>query len=833
MNIFKNKMAMAIGMTSGLLSTDLLAAMALEEIVVTATKTAESQQTVPLAITALDSTAMEQRGITETSELSGLVPSLVVSSPYGRSQPNFALRGVSVANEFNANAASPIGVYVNEDYKQFRPTHGMQLFDLERIEVIRGPQGTLFGRNTTGGAISVHTKMPDVYNDGELHGYALGKYGNYNRWTLEGAVETALIENILAVRLAYTENKGDGYLKNRTPEYIPSMVDLLTNPANASKAVNAVSNEDMASTEDRAGRLTVVFMPTDDLEVDFVATVGRSNPWGTVPISNEFADINGDGLTENVFGYSRALFGLNDDEITTDQNGRYRTEADDYTLTFKYAINEQLSFTSITGYQDGEYDIANDCDGMPIPACYAHFQSDFDQINQDFRFTWEGDRGKFIIGAYYGEDEVNTNNDQTFFQPLEDLAGIPAVAFEQFSASVPLAGVISGAMSFAGISSFPTFNPPVASWIGLGNFIAGSADPTSPLFSALATGFKTNSSFTQERESQAIYFEGSYDFTDALRVTLGLRYTEDEFTLADVRSTFYDVNNVPQFNAIPLSASPDTGLTMNDLTGSSEEVTGRVMVDYQFDDSKMTYASYSRGYRAGTFNGLASQSVDQVTFVSPEFIDAYEIGFKSRLFDDSLQLNLAAFYNDYQDQQVQEVVGATTFLRNASGEMQGIEAELQSYLTDTLFVSLSAGYLKSEYDDGVVVNGIDIGGNQFPFAPEVTANLFFNWEIVEVENGVVELSGTARYQDKTWFDPFNSEKTDLNGPGDSSQYQDAYTIVDARLSYSTEDYNVALWAKNIADKFYKVSGFDTSAFGFDHAIRGEPRTYGVEARYNF
>lgn len=832
MIIYKHKLSVAVGLALGMASPWLCAAPALEEVVVTATKVAESQQTVPLAITAFDSAALAQKGITETSDLSGVVPSLVVSSPYGRSQPNFALRGVSVANEFNANAASPIGVYVNEDYKQFRPTHGMQLFDLERIEVIRGPQGTLFGRNTTGGAISVHTKMPEMEAVGEFHGYVSGKYGNYNRWNIEGAVDATLVEDVLAVRLAYTDNQGDGYLKNKTPVTIPSMVDLLTTGA-ATKSVNALTNEDMASIDDSAGRVSVLFTPSDNFEAQFVATIGRSEPWGTVPIVNEFADINGDGQTENVFGYSRAMFGLDDDEIVTDQNGKYIAEADDYTLSLQWSLSENLSLTTITGYQEGKYDIQNDCDGMPIAACYAHFRSDFDQVNQDIRLTWEGVDTKVIVGAYYGEDEVSTNNDQTFFAPLEDLAGIPKAAFDALAATSPLAGGISAAMDYAGITEFPAFNPPVSSYMQLGSFVAGSADPTSPLYSILATGFKTNSSFTQNRESKALYIEAAHNFTDAFRLTAGLRYTEDDFTLADARSTFYDVDGGSQFNAIPLSATPDTGLTMTDLNGASDEVTGRVLIDYQLQDDVMMYASYSRGYRAGTFNGLASQSIDQVTFVEPEFIDAYEFGIKSRLLDDTVQLNVAAYYNDYADQQVQEVVGATTFLRNASGEMRGLEIEFESNITDTVYASVSAGYLKSEYDDDVVINGFDIGGNQFPFAPKVTANVFVNWQIMEIAGGELELSTTVRYQDKTWFDPFNSDKTDLNGPGESTQSQDAYTLVDARLMYTSEALELGLWAKNLTDKYYKVSGFDTSAFGYDHAIRGEPRTYGVEARYRF
>jgi iron complex outermembrane receptor protein len=262
-------------------------------------------------------------------------------------------------------------------------------------------------------------------------------------------------------------------------------------------------------------------------------------------------------------------------------------------------------------------------------------------------------------------------------------------------------------------------------------------------------------------------------------------------------------------------------------------VTGRLILDYRFSDDLLSYASYSRGYRAGTFNGKASQSESQVTFVEPEFVDNYEVGLKSRLLDNQLQLNAALFYADYTDQQVQEIVGATSFLRNASGAMLGLELELEAYVTDSLYLGASFGYLDSEYDSGEVVNGIDIGGNQFPFAPEISASLFASWEILQIAGGVLELNGIVRYQDLVWFDPFNDLKTKNNGPGPSGQFQDDYTLVDARLAYRAGSYEIALWGRNLTDEFYYVSGFDTSAFLADDLTRGEPRTYGLEARISF
>ncbi len=132
------------------------------EIVVTAQKRAQNLQDVPAAVSAIGGDALEARGINETSDLMGAVPSLQISTPYGKTQPNFSLRGISVANEFSASTASPVGVYVDEVYQSFRASHGGQLYDIDRVEVLRGPQGTLYGRNTTGGAISFFTRKPGL-----------------------------------------------------------------------------------------------------------------------------------------------------------------------------------------------------------------------------------------------------------------------------------------------------------------------------------------------------------------------------------------------------------------------------------------------------------------------------------------------------------------------------------------------------------------------------------------------------------------------------------------------------------------------------------------------
>jgi iron complex outermembrane receptor protein len=134
----------------------------LEEVIVTATRRSENLQTVPVTVEALTQADLAKQGVFETSDLNHAMPNLQVSSPYGQQQPNFSVRGIGVGTEYNANAASPVGVYVDEVYQTFRASHGQQLYDLEQVEVVRGPQGTLYGRNTTGGAINLNTRQPKL-----------------------------------------------------------------------------------------------------------------------------------------------------------------------------------------------------------------------------------------------------------------------------------------------------------------------------------------------------------------------------------------------------------------------------------------------------------------------------------------------------------------------------------------------------------------------------------------------------------------------------------------------------------------------------------------------
>jgi iron complex outermembrane recepter protein len=320
-----------------------------------------------------------------------------------------------------------------------------------------------------------------------------------------------------------------------------------------------------------------------------------------------------------------------------------------------------------------------------------------------------------------------------------------------------------------------------------------------------------------------------------------LRLTRDEVRFADVRSVAQNLGGMTVASLVPYSFPLDPnqpGLTQRETT---EEFTGRAIFDFKPTPDVLTYVSYSHGYRAGTYNSLAYQAIEQVYFVEPEKIDAFEVGVKSRFFGDRVQLNAAAFYYDYKNQQIAEIVGATSFLRSANGEVTGAEAEFVAQVTRTLRIDATLGLLDTRYDDNqrFTPTGIDIGGNEFPNAPNTSANLGFSWDVWRTSGGTLMLRGEAQYMGGYWFDPFNDYDQPLsqtNGRLASTELargNPSYELYNARLTYQADKFAISAWGKNLTDKFYWVYGLNLNAFRQDYFTRGAPRTYGMEATYKF
>jgi len=822
----------------------------LDELVVTAQKRAENVQDIPQAVSAITGDELQSRGIVETSDLTGTLPNLQITSAYGKTQPNFSLRGISVANEFSAATASPVGVYVDEVYQSSRASHGQQLYDLERVEVLRGPQGTLYGRNTTGGAINFITRAPTL-GDGEA--YVTAGYGNYETYTLAGAGELTLVDDKLGVRVAGTLGRGDGFL------------------------FNPLQGRDFATTNFTAGRITVRYKPTDTVDITLKAYTGEDDPYANLAYGIGYLENRTNAAGFSQYGPQPSLGGraLQEDEILSDTGGKYFSDTQGLAFTVKAELSDRFTLTSITGFDVTNYEIDPfDCDGSPVDLCAIRYDTKSENFNQDFRLNYDGDGLHFIVGAYYGKEDVQTNNEPDFFGFLRPLllgAGLPG---NYSNISIPVGNSLSTIPAFvldpsltpadAGFCDPVVINPDgffdARSLIAFQADVAATNTAGGTAIQAACAGagappfgpILASQRFDIIRPSYAVYGEAGIDVTDRMSLTLGLRYTRDEVQYRNGSSVVFGLDGVtPIANLVPYSFPFNAGAGAVNQTEKTGRFSGRAIVDYKFTDDILGYASYSLGYRAGTYNALAYQDTSQVYFVEPEKINAYEIGLKSRLLDDRLQLNLAGFYYDYANQQIAQIIGVTSFLRNADGRLFGLEAELRAAVTDSFRIDASFGYLDSEYSGNSIDAAdprsltISINGNSFANAPEETFALGFDWDIYSHGDSKLTMRADARYQGEYFFDSFGSYgQAPCDQPATGTNVllaspeiacgNPGYWIFDARMTYDiNESISVSAWGKNLADKFYYVYGLNLNAFYQDYFTRGTPRTYGVTATVRF
>jgi iron complex outermembrane recepter protein len=859
----------------------------LEEIIVTATKRNENLQDVPVAVSAISAKALANQGVFETSDLNHAVPNLQVSSPYGQQQPNFSLRGVGVGTEYNANAASPVGVYVDEVYQAFRSSHGQQLYDLEQIEVLRGPQGTLYGRNTTGGAINFITRKPELKG---TNGYATIGYGNYNRINAEGAIEFTPIEDTLGVRIAGTYVNSDPYIINKYAAGTVTAVNVSlpgVNPSQRSTGINPGGYESYGfrgtirlktggldiSLKGYAAKATggqevpiatgssktsdLIYRPSTLLNsflpafaTHFVAGTG-----GTVTLAQAFQG------TPGAAAYSATALGLTDKNVNSDSVGTAITRAEGAVLSIKAELANHLKLVSTSGYDSGLYSQQpnTDCDATPLRLCTIGYRSSFHAFNQDLRLDYAKGRVKLIVGAFYGKDSITADNRPDFFN---------ALSLFNAAAGTP--------------QSY--FNP-------AGFFTAALVSGTDPF--PMPTGITATQHFKQERTSKAIYGEGSYQIADTVKLTVGGRYTSDKTKFLDGLTTFYDdagiptllsvsgnaggapyfLRNVLKANgtiAIPKSTNALPG-TLNQ-SGSSNRFSGRAILDWKPSDTSLVYISYSRGYRAGTYNGLAYGGNAQVYFVPPETVNAYEAGLKSRFLDNRLQINASVFYYDYKGQQGQVVDStATANLVALDGNLKGLEVEVLLAPTKNITLSAAFGLLDSKYDHGNCTvafvgqqNGncvrsgsgpADVGGNPFPFAAKSSLNLGADWSPINDGVNKLNLHVDAAYTGNFHYDAFGDYSnvplavlgTPVPNPAGGANLTAVplvggkftagggdFWMANARATFTHGRYSIAGWVKNITDRTTYPYGIATEfLFGNDYRVRNQPRTYGIEATVKF
>jgi iron complex outermembrane recepter protein len=738
------------------------------EIIVTAQKRSESLQKVPLAITAITSENLERSGITDLQGIVSNVPNLNLGAQLGFAK--VALRGIGLEN-ISAGAEGSIAFHMDGVFLSRTITALASFYDVEQIEVLRGPQGTLYGRNATGGAINITTRKPTE----ELSGYFKLTGGNYGRITTEGAVSGAIVPGKLSARIAFQMQNRDGYGKN----------------------IATGNNIDDLNT--RAIRATLRFTPGDAATIDLTADYFRQKDRGGgyhITGTGGFTAPGVPIIPDGILLGDRFAPNLRDINNTTDPNNFARFWGLTGKSTFDLSDNVQLM--SLTSYRSTFNDTKTDLDGV---ALFLVRQFQFErakQFSQEVQLSGSGDRLTWLLGGYYFRETTN------------------------------------------GTQANP-FNP------GL------TLSPFLP--NQISAGY-LGSGFIKTR-ALAGFGQASYEVVDNLRLTLGARYSWEK----KINQDRFAFDLFTPYNGRDL-AVPQFILGPRDKTFKS--FTPRIALDYQAMPDTLLYASWAKGFKAGTYSlGSLTNPVD------PEKINAFEAGVKTSFMDRRVRLNIAGFYYDYKDLQIGKVVGttqATLVLENAAtAKIYGLEAELTAQVTDNFEVNANASWLHARFNDYVSAdparafgdgrtfvdaNGnflpgvtstspcllalpaptcapaFNLKGNSLSQAPDFTVFVGAQYTIPS-RLGEFKLRGEMSWRDRVYFTPFNLDYVS----------QAPNTRFNAFINWTSNDdqWTGQLFMKNIGNKtVVGNAGVSTGIIGFPlNGYLEDPRTYGVTLGYKF
>lgn len=778
-------------------------AKALEVISVTAQKRTESIQEVPISITAINGVELEKRGSANLVEIGNFAPNVQLDSGAfltGSSQilTGF-IRGIG-QNDAAASLEPGVGVYVDGVYLARSVGANVDLLDVQRIEVLKGPQGTLFGRNTIGGALNIITSKPSDFFGGKLK----GTIGSRNLVDLKGILNLPM-SDYLSAQVSFSRRKQDGF-----QDIIPFPDD--TGNSDSRAIVGTLgefgSSDTRGGIDNQSYRLKLFWVPTASTDITFIAdyseadeesgpftllsTSESTNPSSYAAIYNACVSLPTEtlgaiglgpicGERTTFFGTLPALAGVNvDDNSTNDRllagsqymlddidktygNGANtsKVESQGYNLTIDHEISPLLSIKSITAYRELDSNVANDIDGTPIDLATVVDFMEQQQVSQELQINSNllDDTLKMVAGIYYFDEKT-------------DNAGNALIGE------------------------------------GLGGFIGP---------------------FTVDTESFALYAHTNYDLTEDLGLTFGVRYTEDKKTFTTDQS---DMNMGLIKLGTPAILFPD----QNDLTRiASGETTHlnysdtsvRVGLEYQLADDLMVYTSYAEAFKAGgmtTRLSVPTPNNEAPTF-EPEEATTIELGFKSQILQDRIRINGALFKTDYTNMQVTVIRGISPFFENAGeAEIKGFELEAMGLATDNLTISAGLGYLDASYTKLSEAVSFDID-SMLVNTPELSANFSVDWEIGEVWGGFVTFHTDWMYKDKMARDAFNTPFL----------ITDSYTIINAFLNWTdnSEDYSLNVGVKNLEDTRYLQSASHVDAIGATTGSYSKPREFIATFTYRY
>ncbi len=824
------KLALAvIAASTAAASAQLAAQNAIEEVIVTAQKRSENVQDVPIAISVFSAENVENltaRNLGDLGQFTAGVEMNVAKSL----QPTYSIRGIQT-NDWTVGSDPAVAVYVDGVYAARGAGAETALVDLARVEVLKGPQGTLFGRNATGGAIHLITQDPVFEQEGRVK----VSVGNYGRVDAEFMYNQPLTDD-LAVRLVGVSRNRDGFVDN-------------------------ISGDDLNDEDIQAVRGSLLWNATPDTELRWrmeYSDMDQHSAARQTTIHSVFENAN-PGRHYSDFG-----------DIHTDYTNREARKQFATSLQVDHDFAD-ATLTSITAWREFKTHLDEDLDGSNnLDYVFnSNNPEENEYFSQEFRLTGASDRLKWTTGATYSRERVkhlttavfNVSTLESFAwaellkgagsetsdvflstfagQTPEDLEYLATLNNSQIDEMVPefrqaqkdlgRDGIAASSFVWAFLSgegSLADFGISDNPLVGIFQQILPSLQPRIAAFDPWIEDVKSDGTYT----SYAIYGDATYSLTDRMNLSAGLRYTYDdkEFGL------FTQYQNTIAGASFGL-AFYNNGQPILDVTQNKnwDNLSGRVVLDYSLTDDSMVYASVATGFKSGGFNSL-NFGPDIDTSYDEEKVINYEVGSKGQYFDRTLQLNLSAFYYDYQNLQELKLIGQPVpsyNLRNSDAEGYGVEVETFWAATDNLTLAGNYSWLKTEYTKFRVLTAAgeteadDLTGKPRVGTPENKVNLSAEYNIQLGDYGAL-----VPRVDYSWSDKRVDSLSDPN------REIDAYYVINARMALRPDDANweVALWATNLTNEEHFIDfGDNGDAVGSLTASRLPPRMYGADFILNF
>jgi iron complex outermembrane receptor protein len=708
---------------------------ALEEIVVTARKREEPIQTTPVSITALSAATLDRDQINNVADLGSHIPNFseISGQGGGTSQVQMSIRGVG-QSDFILTTDQSVGLYVDGVYFPRSLGSALDLIDIQRIEIDRGPQGTLFGRNTTAGAVQIVSQQP------EDHLAASGEVttGSFDRADVKAMVNLPLLGDRLIARISVADLNQEGY---------------------GERLFDGTSG---ANVDTQAGRVQLHSLLSDSFTADLVLDATRKRGYGGL---ETLVDVNPDSpplAFYNSLLASEGLAPVDSRWITSNPHdtwaGERNTDDNDIrgaALTLNWNLGDSTVLKSISAYRTLRVESAYSFAPVPYPVAEQDINMDENERTQELQLSGvtQDKRLNWTAGLYYFREYASDLENVPFFQPVVATGG--------------------------------------------GNF------------ERIPGGYSFNSYLSQVTDSYAGYGQATYDLTDRLSATVGARYTWEEKILY----TYLD----GAFVRPPGTVDQDW-----------HNVSPRIGLDYKFSPGLFGYASISRGFRSGGFNGRDTSPLPPGSY-DPEELTAYELGLKYQAPSGRWRLNGATFYYDYKNYQGQELTsfsGITITVGNiATVEIAGAEFELAVKPFERLELGVSGGYTHQLIENVARNAQLTIEPNtRLPNAPEITAQAFGDltvWSGVSLE---MSLHGDYGYKSRVEFFL----------PNYPDEGQRAYGLANAMLSLQPHSrrWSLELGGTNLGNKDYRIFAENGEALGVaaTSAIYGAPREWSLRGK---